>query len=249
MSWFYDNIPDISRVFHEFNNPVWSLYSGRGKTTYPTNNANLLYQQPDPNLHMSESWDMLNRQLSFVTNRGGYGHIYQGTKEDFINIPIYFPHVSEQGAGAGGMYPAGVAGMYPVGVAGIAQALEKERQIWDLQREVEDIRNQQTGSFTDRLLESLFSSEQFPAILSGVVGVLAKAGGGAVNGPPAIQLPDRVGDETNQGEGSDFRSRIRKHFSSNQEMEGYLQKAADLFDIDAEGMKQLLNQATKTGKR
>lgn len=238
----YDSVDKVEKVFLEYGDPRWSLYSGKKSSVPAAGKAevsNLLYKQEhDMDLH--ESWQMLRSKLQLLAPRGGYGHVFVGVGQQTINIPLYFPHPDE--ARINGVAPS----QYPVGMAGIGlgqsigEVIQKERELWDLQQQVRALQEDRSGGgFWDKLADNLLESEQLPALVSGLVSMVV--GMATKSATPQIQQVQQAqGSQAPSGSGDGFRSRIAPYFNSRDEMEGALNRLADLIESNPEGVKKAL---------
>lgn len=238
----YDSIEKVEKVFLEYGDPRWSLYSGK-KSAIPSGTkaetTNLLYQQEN-DIDLHESWNMLKSRLALLAPRGGYGHVFVGKGQQTINIPLYFPHPEE--LRQNGVVPS----PYPVGMQGlglgqsIADVIEKERRMWDLEQEVRGLREGGSGGFWDKLADNLLQSEQLPVLINGFMGLIANLGmqRPAAGGLPAVGAAAPM--EHTQGENDNFRARLQKHFSGPEEMEEALERVAQMIEANPEGMKKAL---------
>jgi len=238
---YYRDIADIKRLFFDYQNPVWVLYTGKGTAGLPSGKAannNLLLRQPEDDLDLGGSWQILETTLLGLAKTGGYGKLFIGTEAENIGVPIYLPHRGEQDNQA-----AGISGYMAGNVPpwNYLDMIAKERELWELRREIEDIKNANQGGFFERMIESMAETGQLQAIISGFISAFAKGGAPIMGGAPS---PPEV-EETGAGLGEDeiateFVSRIRGSFSSTAEMREYLAKTAKMFASDPEGVKELL---------
>lgn len=236
---FYDNIPAIKEVFFEFGSPYWRLHDNRGNKSYPsgrTKNNGLLFAQ-ERDTETLDSWNILEGKLRLFTNRGGYAHLYQGTPDEYIHIPIFFPHHSESQT-VGNNNP--LSQLTGLGMPyDLRTAIEKERENWELKKRLEDLENAQLngGSFAERAMERIMESEQFPVVVSQLLGALSRVG--VQQSPPTIgaqQVSDNQGGPRPQLE-----SGLMDHFETEQEAREYIAKMDYLLSLDKESIKNWID--------
>lgn len=248
---YYNSINDIKEVFFEYfqdGHPAkWALYSGKGRANRPTGKTamgNLLYAQ-NADMEPGESWRILEGKLSKF-GQGGYAHLYLGDENEYTNIPIYFNHTGS--AGINGQPDVASFSGLPYN---LLTAIEKERQLWDLENKLERILESQAANVSvwDRVGEKLLESDQLPAMINGLSSILMRFLSPQTVPLQVKQAPvnqaERMADQPRIDSGAaigTFVQRLRNQFSDENEFSEYLEKVADLIEVDPAGMKQLVNQ-------
>lgn len=246
---FVDNIQDIKETFFELQQPQFKLYNGKPKATYPSGRSatsNLLYNQNDPNMDLTDAWNRLEPQLARFAGRGGYANLWVGTKDgDHYNIPIYFPHRNEPG---NMQNQTGVAGMpQAYGPYGINAVLEDKMRIYDLEHKIDEVANSQNQGIGQRLIDRILEND---ALVANLLSTFTSAMLGGIprnyRPPQPVQgQKPEVGAELPPVDVSElglhFVERIKSGFSTEAEMQGYLNKVADLFSRDPETMKRVID--------
>lgn len=245
---FVDNIPDIKEAFFDLQQNTWRLYNGKPKASFPSGRSarSSLIAEQTAEMDLRDSWSRLESFLSRFAGRGGYANLWVGEKETAYNIPIYFPHKSEQAAQGTGLSgpPAGY---------GIDSILQDKMTIYDLSNRINAIEaeKEERLSVWDRIGERLVDD---PAVLQkgiDLISTLIVNGLKGVAQPapqpvrPANPLPEQIpGRETDSGRpdiGEEFIAGIRQGFESDDELKQYLDRVATLFRRDPETMKSLID--------
>jgi len=246
---YYDNIDDIREVFKEFCDgggpTTWVLVDGKGTASYPKTATNTLYRQ-NANLDIRESWQILEGKLQAFQRRGGYGKLYVGDKDNHIQFPIYFPHLSEQNQGGQGAALGGVPGL------GFREALQDKMRIYELERKVEEMsQGPRAEGFVGRIADRFLEDENFvPAITNLTQVLLAKLSGAQLPPPSHLGGTQGVGGQEPEGAAAPtFEERffysIRPGFSSDMEMQEYLRKVAAFFSQNPEMAKKVIDSVVQ----
>lgn len=235
--WFDHNAESAGKA-------TWNLYHGfLGKTS--GNNAQKCADQRDDTMSTDDSWNQLTEFITIQSQHGGqftlYMHNNKGSNHGskaFIEMP-----------GSRTAPRGGVGGLNQTEVAGL---IEKERELWELKREIEDIRaaRESEKPYWQTALDGLLQSEAFPQLAVGIlsrfvpadqVAGLMQGVSGETMPDPAERMPGSQTDE--QARAAQSLNRIAVHFP---DLAGFLENLAGFVEKNPKAAKQYFSMIEKS---
>jgi len=244
---YISDLESLKTWFYGIGKPNWKLMRGFQEST---KDRVTIYQQSDEMLDLDESWALLEQMISLNCSGGGRFTVFVPTmangKGALVLVQIGDFSTSQYPALAG--YPGQMGGMLPA--AELESRIKREREMWELRRELEDLRAAQEASagIGEILIEKLREVDLAP-IIQGIAQVFTRPGV-AVHGtpgdfyaPPQAAPPPGAGEEGYTYEGNrliPLLDSIRQHFSTNEEFFDFLGKVAQKFSQNPGLYKTLL---------
>lgn len=247
---YISDLESLKTWFYGIGKPNWKLMRGFQEST---KDRVTIYQQSDEMLDLDESWALLEQMISLNCSGGGRFTVFVPTlangKGALVLVQIGDFTSSQYPALAG--YP-GQMGMLPA--AELESRIKREREMWELRRELEDLRAAQEASagIGEILIEKLREVDLAP-IIQGIAQVFTRPGV-AVHGTPGdfyaqpAQAQPQAAPSTGEEEGYTYEGNrliplldsIRQHFQTNEEFFDFLGKVAQKFSQNPGLYKTLL---------
>lgn len=216
----------------------------------------MIYCQADEAMDLAESWGLLSHMID-INSEGGGGRftVFVPTMTNGKGPTVFF-QVGDLSSSS--RYPslAGGPSAGAVSKQDVQEMIAKERRMWDLERQLEDLQAAQDANadFRDVFLEKLREVDLSP-VISGITSMFTR------QSPPAVKLqgtpfefdyPQRAAD-TGQPSGQEkpegfvyegdkllpILDSIREHFGSNEEFFRFLEKLAATFQQNPALYKQM----------
>lgn len=227
-----NNQDDLWRWFEKLNCPKWNLYRGF-HNKLPFNQ--IIYKQEDDNKSVEDSFAELMELINMQSSVGA-------------QFTIYVPYISGNkggsmfyGVGAfSGTRSAALAGAPQLGMVSINeidQRIAKERQLWDMERKIEDLQAAERGrmSMWESLCEKVIEDVDFNQLsqsISGLVAGLFTKRPVSLQGVPGdpIHAHKQGGFEYKEEVILPFLDAIRVHFETDEAFADFLQQVQEKFE-------------------
>lgn len=221
--------------------PMFTLYAGH--STGATQ-RNLIYKQRDGEMSMEDAWKILEGQLTMMD--GGDFTLHVPTEANGKGNTVLIRMA--QNVPAVGSSPA--KGNFP---GGVEEYIDLRLTNYDLQRELEDMRNAAIGrpTLTDKLLEKLDTVDLGTILgpLGQILGaaVASRIGGAQVQQQAyhaAMQMPSNVQGAQAQASFEEQLGAIvapmMQHFDSEEQFVAFLRVIVQRFSENPEGYKMMI---------
>jgi len=232
------SLDELKTWFFTVKTPTWKLMQGFHDRT---NNTNTVYTQKDESIDMEESWELLEQMIS-INSAGGQGGrftIFVSTEANGKGrlVRVQIGNIESSWRAAAGLGSAPYMGMIPA--EQVAKEVERERQIWEMRRELDDLRAAQDASagIGEVLLEKVRELDLTP-VIQGLLQMFQPRPmtiqGMPYDAPPSPAPAPSAGDEPDGYTYDGARllpilDSIRDHFESDDEFFTFLDKLAKLF--------------------
>lgn len=212
----------------------------------------MIYCQDDESMEMEESWALLTHMIDINSNNGGRFTVFVPTQTNgkgptvFVQIGDFSPESSR--------YPslAGAPAAGTVSKNEVQEMIAKERRMWELERQLEDLTAAQDASadFRDVLIEK-FREVDLDPVIAGITSMFARnVAPVKLQGTPFefdYQQPPAQSASQEQQSGYTYEGdrllpildSIRNHFSSNDEFFSFLEKLAWTFQQNPQVYKTM----------
>lgn len=164
---YYSDIQDVKAVFFKKEIPHWELYNGRIKNRPAAERkvTNLINASDADDL--DSAWHELEETLNMVSSKGGNAMLFLGPHSDPPKFAVPIRLSTKTMTRETGISVNGRA----TSVTGFDSVLNDKLAIYDLQRQVEDLKQSQVGGFWDQLGQR-FAEQIDPNTIIGIVGSL-----------------------------------------------------------------------------
>lgn len=237
-------------LFIKADTPNWTLYRNFHKNMP---HSQIIYKQDDKNMDIETAWDELEHMLT-IHSSGGVGQftIYVPAQSHNKGYSWWFQvgqAPNQQSAGIAGYGNPASMGMVP------AAQVNLEKQIWQLERQLEDMESAQQAqqSVGQQILEKFMAECDMNQVVNAAVGLLGKLAPASPKGAP-ISLHGHPQDNAPETPGETpagyqyqeavilpILDTIRPHFPNDQEFYQFLTTVAQLFASNPEGFKAMVN--------
>lgn len=177
---FYSNIQDIRETFFEHSPKSWEMHNGKPSQRPTAGRYKSLIAESDDADDLESSWGRLENALDRVSPKGGNAMIYFFREKDndpFLSVPV---SLSTKTSSRGGEEPERRARLSGPGLYGLPYdlktAIEKERELWELKKLVEEMQNSQPGGIWEQIGQKLISEIDVNSLVNTIVGIVAKVG-------------------------------------------------------------------------
>lgn len=168
MKGFIDNYEDLQEWVKLTKNTAWNLYSG-----WPEKfSAQHFLAKCEDETDQDASWDLLKRMIEINSSQGGHFTVYipaPGNRGFSTRVKIGTTNAAAM-AGVGGIGNPYALGMIPLQQH--EDLLRREREVWELKKDIEDLRAQQGssvgafGKILDKVTEELDINNVFNALVA-----------------------------------------------------------------------------------
>ena len=239
---YITDLKSLKTWFIGLGYPKWNLYRGHQERK---NNSSMIYKQDDGSLAMDDSWELLRNMIEMNSVAGGQFTVYVptvagGNQGMSVLVGINVPTASSR-------MGAAVSGIPAMGMIPAAQAqkdLERERQIWEMEKRIEDMEaaGEAGIGFQDILKEQLRDIELGPIINGLVHYFMQKTPGVQLQGTPGDETPEQPseGPPVYAYDGKRLRpalDTIRPHFDNDDQFYGFLEVVAQAFAMAPQQFK------------
>lgn len=252
------NIESLKAWFLAQKTGKWNLYRGHLSKAVVSN----LICKLDADIEVGEAFDQLEEMIRINSESGsGQFTIYVPTVNHNTGTRVWFDVVAAQNNAVAGIN--GIGSMAQLGVieAEVNKRIERERENWELKRDVEDLQAAMEAKVSpfERVMDSLLSNEQ---VVAGVTGLLMQAGARFLSKGQPVQLsgfdqntppvPPQGTPPNSEGITVEYDSErllallnpIRAEFNTTEEMFVFLFQIQKMFLNDPNGVKQLIASFT-----
>lgn len=244
----------LERWFRSTNHTIWVLYAGHLDKVSQDRAAKLIEQRNDE-LPIDESFDLLMEMIDLNSPLGGDFTIWSPAKtSQNQGMKSYYRVLPQEAGSVRGI--AGipvVAGNGYVSKAEVQALIEKEKEVWELRRDMEDLKAAQESNVGvgAMLVNTLLADGTIGAVIQNVMAqFLAKFGPmpqqrAQVSGLAAQAVPVTAGiDELQAYEYTDgvytALDRMRRFFATDEDFERAITVLATQFEAQPEVFKNML---------
>ncbi len=239
------SLEDLHNWFHHLGRTNWNLYRGHQEHK---KHGSIITKQGDDTMGLEESWNLLRSMIEMNSASGGQFTVYVPEKANgnqgasvFVSI-----NMAQHARGRTALSGTPHASMGMVPVERIAEEVEKERKIWDLERRLEDMEAaQEAGLGINDIVKEQLRTIDFGPILAGLVSHFTKQPLGVqLQGTPADMQEPPMPEEAPEGYAYDGRrlkpvlDMIRPHFTDDESFYGFLNTVGTLFATNPEEFKK-----------
>lgn len=245
----------LERWFRSTNHTIWVLYAGHLDKVSQDRAAKLIEQRNDE-LPIDESFDLLMEMIDLNSPLGGDFTIWSPAKTtQNQGMKSYYRVLPQEAGSVRGISGMPVmAGSGYVSKAEVQGLIEKEKELWELRRDMEDMKAAQESNVGvgAMLVNTLLADGTIGMLLQQVVGQLAakfapmQPPRAQVSGLSAQAVPATAGTDE-QLQPYDYREcvytaldRMRRHFATDDEFETAITVLATQFEAQPDVFKNML---------
>jgi hypothetical protein len=233
---YVSSLPDLEKWFLLLGKPQWNLYRGHHENMA---RASTVYRQKEDSMDMAESWELLRDMISINSSDGG-------------QFTVFVPNSATGGAGTSTLVAINMESVTPtsrgVAIAGVPsgmvslgqvqEEIAKERRMWELEREIQDLRNaQESGLGITDVIKQQLATMDLSAVISGIIQhftARATMPGVQLQGTPSDMVPpppaaDPAGYAYDGKQLKPILDHIRPHFATDADFYGFLEAVAVAF--------------------
>lgn len=190
---FYSILSDIRETFFEHSPKSWEMHNGKPSQRPSAGRYKSLIAESDDSDDLESSWGRLESALDRVSPKGGNAMIYFFREKDndpFLSVPVSLslktstrqnePTERQSRIGAG-------PGLYGLPYD-LKTALDKERELWDLKKQIEEMQSAQPGGIWEQIGQKIISEIDVNSLVNTLVGIVAKVGAKPENNFPQFQV-------------------------------------------------------------
>lgn len=234
------SVEDLKVWFMAHKRPEWSLMHGFQDGVQQRGQ---IYRNQDEGITMEESWDLLEQMIRINTSQGARFTVFVPNNDAGNRGHVVKLQIGEAPSPFGSPYATGIAGYGAPGMiskAEVAELIEEKRQVWELQKRIEDLETRPAlNGLGDVLKEKLLESD-FTPVIAGIMEMFNTLVRSMTNKnrtqPLAVSVQGAPEDEAAH-HGFVYDSdriipcldRIRPHFSTDDEFYAFMDKISSKF--------------------
>lgn len=190
---FYSNISDIRETFFEHSPKAWEMHNGKPSQRPSAGRYKSLIAESDDSDDLESSWGRLESALDRVSPKGGNAMIYFFREKDndpFLSVPVSLSlktSTRQNETEERRSRISGSPGLYGLPYD-LKTAIEKERELWELKKQVEDMQGAQPGGIWEQIGQKIISEIDVNSLVNTIVGIVARVGAKPENNIPQFQF-------------------------------------------------------------
>ncbi len=233
------SLEDLHKWFMHLGKAKWNLYRGHQEQK---RHGSIITKQDDDTVNVEVSWDLLRSMIEMNSANGGQFTVYipqttNGNQGASVFVSINMAQYAQRTSSLGGHT---AVGMIPV--EQVQKELDRERRIWELERNLEDIQaSQEAGLGINDIFKEQLRTIDFGPILAGIVAHFTQQ-------PAGVQLQGTPADQEEAPEQGTYAydgyrikpalDLIRPHFTDDEKFYGFLMAVAQAFAQNPDFLKQ-----------
>lgn len=243
----------LERWFRSTNHTIWVLYAGHLDKVSQDRAAKLIEQRNDE-LPIDESFELLMEMIDLNSPLGGDFTIWSPAKNtQNQGMKSYYRVLPQESGSVRGVAGIPVVGGGYVSKAEVQALIEKEKEVWELRRDMEDLKAAQQNDVGvgAMLVNTLLADGTIGAVIQSLVAQLAarfapvQPPRAQVSGLAANAVPATAG--TGELQAYDYTDgvytaldRMRRYFSTDAEFEQAITTLATQFEAQPDVFKNML---------